>query len=174
MGSKLLCNLISGNSTWSKQVLWKKYFHGHWIRCLNLPPKVQRGSLIFSLCLRSLDHFKTRLSWIPRNGKLISILEDSILGDLPIYHQTGLTNIKTYLQSNNHLTLWDISWWDDDEDRCWIGWDLGNYPERLEDESKSLLEFLQWKSPIKAPSKVKRGRGSSTGKYSAVAGYKSL
>ena len=69
MGSKILWNLISGKSSWSKQVLQKKYFPGHQIRCLDQPPKVPRGSPIFFLCLRSLDHFNSKLTWIPGNGK---------------------------------------------------------------------------------------------------------
>ena len=43
MGTKLLWQLISGRSSWSKKVLWKKYFPGQRLRCLdNNPPPHQR------------------------------------------------------------------------------------------------------------------------------------
>ena len=35
LGSKLLWNIVSGNPSWSKRVLWKKYFHGQRLRCLD-------------------------------------------------------------------------------------------------------------------------------------------
>jgi hypothetical protein len=57
MGEKILWSLVSSKSSWSKEVLWKKYFQGKRIRCLECPPKVLKGSPILTLCLRSLDHF---------------------------------------------------------------------------------------------------------------------
>jgi hypothetical protein len=74
-----------------------------------------------------------------------------------------LTNIKSWLHSNNQLTLWDISRWEENEAGNWKEWDLGNYPERLENEAKILLEKLQGKAPLKASAKDKRGWGTTTG-----------
>jgi hypothetical protein len=62
LGAKILWNLISSKSCWSKEVLWKKYFSGKRIRCLECPPKVLKGSPILTLHLRSLDHFNYKLT----------------------------------------------------------------------------------------------------------------
>jgi len=174
MGSKLLWNLVSGNSTWSKRVLWKKYFQGHRVRCLDQPPKTTRGSPIFSLCLRALEHFKSKLTWISGNGRRIKIWEDSILGDPPLDQKEELLNIKAWLQNNNLSTLWDIYIWDDDEDKSWKNWNLGTYPEVLEEEARDLKKALQGKTPLKACSKDRRGWGASSGKYTAAKGYRLL
>ena len=71
LGSKLLWNLVSGHTSWSKKFLWKKYFQGSRSRCLEKPPRTLTGSPIFKLCLTALDHFKYNLYWIPGNGKNI-------------------------------------------------------------------------------------------------------
>jgi hypothetical protein len=95
MGGKILWHLVSGKVSWSKQALCKKYFSGHRDRCLDRPPKVLRGSSIFSLCLRALDHFKAKMTWIPGNENKIKIWEDSILGSTPLDQIEGLENIKS-------------------------------------------------------------------------------
>jgi hypothetical protein len=128
MGAKILWNLVSSKSSWRKEVLWKKYFLGKCIRCLECRPKVLKGSPILTLCLRSLDHFNSKLTWIPGNGKCIRIWEDSILGESSLDHQGGLSNIKSWLHSINLLTLWDISKLEENEAGNWKEWDLGNYP----------------------------------------------
>jgi ribonuclease HI len=56
--------------------------------------------------------------------------------------------------------------------RSWAGWNLGNYPEELNAEAFKLLELLQGKSPLSAESRDKRGWGTSSGVYTAAAGYK--
>ena len=61
LGSKLLWNIVSGNPSWSKRVLWKKYFHGHHLRCLDQPPRISKGSLVFKLCLTALKLFSHKL-----------------------------------------------------------------------------------------------------------------
>ena len=81
MGGKILWNMIIGKRTWSKKIIRKKHFTGDKERCLEKPTKVQKGSLIFSLCKRTLPYFTPKLTWIPRNGTKIRIWEDSILRD---------------------------------------------------------------------------------------------
>jgi len=75
LGAKLLWNLISRKTSWSKQALWKKYFTGKRIRCLDNPPRVRKGSPIFTICLRAFVLFSTNLTWIPGNGKHIKLWE---------------------------------------------------------------------------------------------------
>ena len=69
MGIKLLWQLVSGKTSWSKKVLWKKYFFGQRIRFLEKNHPSKNGSPIYKLCLKALDHFRSSLYWIPGNGK---------------------------------------------------------------------------------------------------------
>ena len=107
--SKLLWNIVSGNPSWSKRVLWKKYFHGQCLRCLHQPPRITKGSPIFKLYLTVMKHFSHKLYWIPGNGKKIKVWEDSILGDQPLNQMAEIENIKVWLHANNLENLWDIS-----------------------------------------------------------------
>lgn len=128
LGSKILWNLVSGNSSWSKRVIWKKYFQGQRLRCLDKPPRSLKGSPIFNLCNSAREQFSDYLYWIPSNGRKIKIWEDSILGDQPLNQVEGLANIKDWLQSCNLHTLWDILNWKEAPDRTWDCWNLGRSP----------------------------------------------
>jgi ribonuclease HI len=172
MGGKLLWNMITGKRSWSKQMLRKKYFSGDRDRCLEKPAKTRIGSPIFHLCQRASPILSNHLTWIPGNGSKISIWDDSILGGLPFSDLREIENIKAWLLNKNCRTLWDISRWKNDAKRTWEGWNLGNYPEELNEEASNLLELLQGKSPLSAESKDKRGWGTSSGVYTAAAGYK--
>lgn len=54
------------------------------------------------------------------------------------------------------------------------GLNLEEIPHWLHGEANLLLDFLEGKSPLKAPSKDKRGWGSLSGSYSVVEGYESM
>ena len=139
LGGKILWKIVSGKLSWSKEVIWKKYFHGSRLKCLDRPPKVLRGSPIFNLCLKALDFFKKGLTWIPGNGKHIKIWEDSILGEPPLCQQEGMVNLKNWILSINYNMLWDILVWEEDEEGLWMGWELGNYSKYLKFEADLLL-----------------------------------
>eukprot|EP00253_Pinus_taeda_P015908 PITA_15908 len=172
LGSKILWNLVSGKASWSKRVLWKKYFQGQRLRCLDKPPRLLKGSPIFNICNAAREQFIHYLYWIPGNGKKINIWDDSILGEQPLNQVEGLANIKGLLHSCNLHTLWDISKWKEAPDRTWDGWNLGEVPTMMQGEASHLLDLLQGKSPSKATSKDKRGWGSLSGSYSVAEGYK--
>jgi len=157
MGAKLLWSLVSGKTSWRKHVLWKKYFQGQHSRCLDQHPRIQRGLPTYMLCMRALELFKARLYWVPGNGKTIKIWDDPILGDPLLGQNEELENIKRWHQNKNLITLGDISIWGDDENRSWENWNLGDYPEALEEEAMKLLDLLQGKSPLNAKTKDKRG-----------------
>lgn len=167
MGSKL----VSGKESWSKEVLRKKYFLGSRLRCLDSQPPLRTGSPIYAMCLKALDLFKENLYWVPGNGRKIKVWEDSILGEAPLGHRRELNNIKLWLMEKGVTSLWDLSYW---EDNNWAGWDLGDYPPELEEEAGLLVHFLQGKSPIKEGSKDRRGWGCNSGNYSASEGYRAL
>eukprot|EP00253_Pinus_taeda_P022123 PITA_22123 len=172
LGTKLLWDIVSGKLSWSKKVLWRKYFHGKRLRCLDQPPRSSKDSPVFKLCIKALEHFSHKLYWIPGNGQKIRIWDDPILGDQPLSRVEELTNIKDCLQDRNLISLWDISSWM--EDGLWDSWQLGEVPQWLEGEASVLLDNLKGKAPLKASVKDKRGWGSVTGSYSASEGYKSI
>jgi hypothetical protein len=174
LGAKLLWKLVLGNSTWSKKTLWKKYFHDQRTKCLDRPAKMVKGSPIFNLCLKALKLFKPNLTWIPGNGKNISIWDDSVLGDPPLSTIEGTTQLRDWMWSQAPVNLWDISIWSDDEDKIWIRWEANNRPPELDGEWNTLMDSLQGKSLIKARKKDKRGWGSFSGKYTTTTGYKSF
>jgi hypothetical protein len=94
LGAKLLWNVISGRSSWCKKAIWKKYFSGSRLRCLDSPPKTSHGSPIYSICSKAHTFFAPALTWIPGNGKQIRIWEDSIMGDPPLDNAPGLEHLK--------------------------------------------------------------------------------
>eukprot|EP00253_Pinus_taeda_P006677 PITA_06677 len=174
LGAKTLWNLVSGKTSWSKRVIWKKYFQGQRLRCLDNPPRTLKGSPIFNLCNAAREQFSQHLYWIPGNGRKINMWDDSILGDQPMKQVNGLANIKDWLQSCNLHTLWDISNWKEAPDRTWDGWNLGDVPITLQGEASLLLDILQGKSPSKANAKDKRGWGFISGQYTVAEGYKRI
>ena len=144
LGSKLLWNIVSGNPSWSKRVLWKKYFHVQRLRCLDQPPRISKGSPVFKLFLTALKLFSHKLYWILGNGKKIKIWEDSILGDQPLNHMEELVNIRVWLQASNMKILWDISNW---KDKVWLEWMKLDLPSDLENTWLELCSRLKGKAP---------------------------
>jgi hypothetical protein len=171
LGAKILWNTITRNPTWRKRDLWKKYYRGPRKKCLERPAKVEKGSPIFSLCQKALQHFNSQLTWIPGNGKEINIWEDSVLGEPPLSTKQGLMRLKDWMHLQNLHSLWDISSWGNDENHSWLRWGIANLPPELEEEWEMLKSWLQGKSPLKKRKKDKRGWGQRSGPYSTAAGY---
>ena len=172
MGGKILWKMISGKTTWSSKALRTKYFFGHKERCLERPPRTRKGSPILSLCMKAINLISSNLTWIPGNGKKIKFWDDSLLGQPPLQHREGMANIKNWLHSVSKTTIWDLSVWNTDD--TWKKWDLGAFPQNLENEARSLLDALQGSTPLSTKKKDHLGWGSSIGHYSAAAGYSSL
>jgi hypothetical protein len=91
--------MVTGNSTWSKQALWKKYISRSRLQCLDKSLKVVKGSPLFSLCSKALTFFSQALTWSPGNGKKIRIWEDSILGHPLVRTLEGMEGIRRHLSS---------------------------------------------------------------------------
>jgi hypothetical protein len=163
LGAKILWNLITGKPTWSKKALWKKYFRGPRERCIERPCLEKRGSPIFSLCQKTMPHFRPHLTWVPGNGKKINIWQDSIMGDPPLGLRQDLDRLKEWMVTQNLNTLWDISIWGNDEHKMWLRWGIANNPPDLEEDWNALKLCLQGKSPLKKRGKDKRGWGTSSG-----------
>jgi ribonuclease HI len=174
LGEKILWNIISGKSNWSKRALWKKYFRGPRKKCLGNPTKLGKGSPIFSLCQKVLQAFLTQITWIPGNGKDISIWEDSVLGEPTLSTRQDLRRLRDWMQTNSLHKLWDISAWRNDENISWSRWEIANLPQDLEEEWTNLKNLLQGKTPLCEKRKDKIGWGHHAGPYTTAAGYSHL
>ena len=75
----LLEAYIGGSITWWKKALWKKYFTGTRLRCLEFQPKLKTGWPIFKLLLAFRPLISERLNWIPWSEHWINSWEDKIL-----------------------------------------------------------------------------------------------
>jgi hypothetical protein len=174
LGAKILWNLITGTVSWSKRALWKKYFRGPRKKCLSNPTRPGKGSPIFSLCQKALPAFLPHLTWIPGNGQSINIWEDSVLGGAAISTRQELRRLKEWMQTNNIHSLWDISTWQNDENKSWSRWEIASLPHELEEEWSSLKEALQGRTPLREKKKDKIGWGSNAGIYTSARGYRHL
>jgi ribonuclease HI len=171
LGAKLLWTMVTGKPTWSKLALWKKYFRGPRDRCLDFPCRESKGSPIFTLCKKALPHFSPHLTWVPRNGKKIKIWQDSIMGDPPLGLRQDLLRLKDWMESQNIITLFDISTWGEDKFMTWQGWGVLNRPPDLEREWSTLQLCLQGKAPLKKKGKDERGWGRNAKAYTTAEGY---
>ena len=167
MGAKLLWNLLESNSSWSNRVLKKKYFPGPTLRCLDGDHVVKNGSVIYNVCKKTLPYFRTALSFIPGNGKSISIWQDAILGRPPPH----LPRLQDWMTANSLTTIWDIAEWEDEEPYNWSRWALPECPAELKTESTLLLHHLAGLAPINKIRKDKRCWGRQFGKYTTAEGY---
>jgi hypothetical protein len=158
LGEKLLWHIVSGDTAWSKEALWKKYFRGTRKRCIENPCRETKGSPIYNLCKKAMDLFTPHLTWVPGNGKKIKIWQYSILGDPPLELSQDLQRLKGWMDGKNLKTLFDISTWGTDRHKAWQGWAVSNLRLDIEIEWCSLKLSLQGKAPIKKKEKM-RGDG---------------
>ena len=72
MGAKLLWRIIASKPCWAQLALWKKYFKGKRLRCLDGP--LPQGSSPFAkIYSKAAPLISSNAFWIPVNGKKINI-----------------------------------------------------------------------------------------------------
>jgi hypothetical protein len=143
LGVKLLWKMITDKTTWSKSALCRKYFRGSRDRSLELPCKELKSSPIFALCKKVLPHFTPHLTWVSKNGRKIRIWTDSIMGDPPLDQRQELQGLKSWMDSQNILTLSNISVWGEERPHLWQGWAVPNRPAILDSQWDDLKKCLQ-------------------------------
>ena len=111
-------------------MLKAKYFRGTRLRCLEGAHVSQKGSSIHQICLKALPQFIGGLHWVPGNGKLINIWNDSVLGKIP----PQLPRLQQRMVEMGMTTIWDISKWENSEGKRWMGWHLPDLPDELDEE----------------------------------------
>jgi hypothetical protein len=138
---------------------------------LDFPCRESKGSPIFTLYKKALPHFIPHLTWVPRNRKKIKIWQDSIMGYPPLELRQDLLRLKDWMESQNIITLFDISTWGEDKFMTWKGWGVPNRPPDLEREWSTLQLCLQGKAPLKKKKKDERGWGGKSKAYTIAEGY---
>eukprot|EP00253_Pinus_taeda_P013310 PITA_13310 len=96
MGSKLIWKIIARNPNWAQIALWKKYFRGTRLRCLDQPKNALR-TLFSNFINKFAPKIKNHSHWIPGNGKRIQLLSDRILDRPPLEELGDFTALKTWL-----------------------------------------------------------------------------
>ena len=93
MGGKLIWNLIYGEKSRWKEILWKRVFLRASLRCINDCNWEGDGSKIWTLCKLAIKIIQG-LYWIIDNGEKINLWKYSIMGEAPLNHNEQLKNIK--------------------------------------------------------------------------------
>jgi hypothetical protein len=124
MGAKLLLRMIKHRIEWWKKILWKKYFRGARNRYRENLMESQKGSHIWKL-LKSVNPLaRSKLTWIPGNGKEISNWNERIIGKETLVAKNNLAPLKVWLDGANLKTLHNISVWDKNSSK-WMTWNFG-------------------------------------------------
>lgn len=83
---------------------------------------------------------KAKLTWFPRYGMFINILNDGIMGETTLGTKQFLLPIHEWLVSHKKFSVWDFSSWL--RDGVYIGWNWDNIPDYLIGLCKEIEEPL--------------------------------
>lgn len=163
----MIWKIIAPKPGWVQLVMWKKYFRGQRLRCLEWQKENLRSPLS-NLISKVRPHIRDIAYWIPGNGKLIKIWEDNIMNIPPLVNLSLRRELKTWMDEANIKSLWDISTWHDDS---WAGQRTPNIPAVWLPEYIKLLQLLHGATPTHAKKKDLRGCGEKQFSYSVAQGY---
>jgi len=93
------------------------------------------------------------------------------MGKQPLWHHLNLRPLISWLDGQGKKHIADISTWNM-ETGDWIGWNLKNTPNNLQEEARQLQTLLKGCAPINTTSKDQRGWGK--GNYTVSQGYAQL
>ena len=93
------------------------------------------------------------------------------MGDPPLDQHQELQGLKSWMDSQNILTLSDISVWGEERPHLWQGWVVPNRPAILDSQWDVLKKCLQGKAPLKKIGKDEREWGRSARAYTTTEGY---
>lgn len=95
-----------------RMTLYKMYFIGSRLRCVENHLKMKRGSPIFKLLNVAIPIVNSNLKWSLGNGKIVRIWDDGINGMNALCNKEDLSPLKIWMEGMNLHTLCDISYWD--------------------------------------------------------------
>eukprot|EP00253_Pinus_taeda_P014353 PITA_14353 len=120
MGAKLIWRLIAPKLGWAQTVLWRKYFKGARLRCLD-GPLPQENTSFGKLCSKVVLLIQSKSYWIPGNGRKIKLWTDRVMDKERIGESPKLKALKDWMVAAGKTKLWDISIWDDTKERQGLG-----------------------------------------------------
>jgi len=93
LGTKIIWRMINGNGHWWEKVLTMKYLNCHRTKLLTDTIPDRPCTQIWKLVKRIISLIRYQISKNPRNGKIISIWEDRIMGKNPLNQQQNLRGL---------------------------------------------------------------------------------
>ena len=143
LGAKIIWQMISGNRSWWKDALRKKYLNGNRVICLSLIPNNPNVSPIWKLCQKSVFVIQEDLRWATGNGRKIQIWEDV----MNITQQCEkIVDLKNWMDTQDISTISDLSSWH--SSGRWAGWRSLEMPDHLKMDYNQLQSLLQGSLPI--------------------------
>ena len=129
MGAKILWRIVTREKEWWKMALIKKYRMGGRKRCMDKTLDPQPGWKIWKLIRIVIPLFKEHLSWIPRNGKMIRLWQDPIMGvDLNSCEEETCDLKRWMLDEYKHTLYYNLAW---NENGNWKEWNSGVIPDHV-------------------------------------------
>eukprot|EP00253_Pinus_taeda_P030665 PITA_30665 len=147
-GIKMAWRLITGPTTWWKQVIESKYLNVTRQRLLEDGIPNRDSSKIWHLCKKAVQILRKNTSKIPGGGDSINFATDKIMGLQPLNTIEEALPIIQYLNSKGIHRLGQISNWDPDS-HAWNDWDFPDIPATLEASFTALKAHLHNRAPIK-------------------------
>eukprot|EP00253_Pinus_taeda_P010169 PITA_10169 len=170
MGDKLIWRLIAPKLGWAQTVLWRKYFKGARLRCLD-GPLPQENTSFGKLCSKVVPLIQSKSYWIPGNGRKINLWTDQVMDKEPIGESPKLKALNDWMVAAGKTKLWDISIWDDTQ---WACWSLPELPPDLHREAAHLIDLLNSIAPVRINRKDRQGWGDQSIRYIVTQGYACL
>jgi len=104
MGAKLIWKIIAPKPGSVQLALWRKYFRGQRLRCLE-QPKNQNRTPFNTLIIKIGPLIRNNAYWIPGNGKNIRLWDDSIMNRPPLVDSNLRSELKGWMDEANIKTL---------------------------------------------------------------------
>lgn len=167
MGTKVIWRIIAPNPGWVQIALWRKYYRGSRMRCLDQPKNKFNTPFSKFICKTS-SLIRDHAFWVPGNGKCIQIWNDSILNNPPLVKVLRKPALQRWMAESILITLWDLSIW---EENAWAGWIQPVVPIQLRPDLNALYSHLHGLAPTLKNKLDVRGWGVKSSSYSVSQGY---
>lgn len=167
MGAKLAWKIIAPNPSWAQIALWKKYFRGPRLRCLDHPKESTKSHLSILLS-KIAPMINSCAHWVPGNGKKMQVWKGKIMNPPHLVDAGNFTTLRNWMEAAHIHMLWDLSDW---TKNYWTGWKRLPVPSDLEDEWTNFKAHLHGLAPLHANRKDARGWENSHSGYTVKQGY---
>jgi len=108
MAAKIVWRIIAPKPGWAQKVIWKKYFKGPRLRCLNNVIRLANSTFL-KIYDKAASLIIDHSFWIPGNGKKINIWSDRVMNKEPIEARASINSLRCWMDREGMKSLWDIS-----------------------------------------------------------------